>query len=31
MFAQLIGFGVAQIEKLVALERRFGKPIKPNM
>lgn len=30
MFAQLIGFGVAQIEKLVALERRFGKPIKPN-
>jgi hypothetical protein len=29
MFAQLIGFGVAQIEKLVALERRFGKQIKP--
>lgn len=31
MFAQLIGFGVAQVAKLVSLERRFGKPIRPNI
>lgn len=29
MFVQAIGLGVAQIMKLVALERKYGKPIKP--
>jgi len=31
MFAQIFGLGVAQIKKLVELEKRFGKPIKPSM
>lgn len=29
MFAQVIGLGLAQLIKLVALERRFGQPIRP--
>lgn len=31
MFAQLFGLAIAQIGKLMALEKRFGGPIKPNM
>jgi hypothetical protein len=29
MFAQVIGLGLAQLLKLVALEKRFGEPIRP--
>jgi hypothetical protein len=29
IFAQVIGLGLAQIIKLIELEKRFGKPIKP--
>lgn len=31
MFAQLFGLAIAQIGQLVALEKRFGRPIKPNL